>query len=72
MLISLLVAQSLKTVKAALKDEEDEELKREVPLNEMTAATYISSVIALEDQRCANMFASLFRCLIYVQICTRH
>ncbi|KZV60139.1 hypothetical protein PENSPDRAFT_540919, partial [Peniophora sp. CONT] len=44
--------QSLKTVKSALKNEEEEELKREVPLNEMTAATYVSSVIALEDQMC--------------------
>lgn len=46
------VAQSLRAVKDALKKEEDKELTQEVPLNEMTAATYVSSVITLEDQKC--------------------
>jgi hypothetical protein len=41
--------QTLKELKLELAREEEEELKKSTPLNQMTASTYISAVVALED-----------------------
>lgn len=45
-------AESLKDVKDKIAKEEEAELDKAVPLNAMTASTYLSAVIALEDQKC--------------------
>ena len=50
MLVDVPTAQSLKKVKDLLKEEEAKELQRDVALNEMTGATYVAGVVALEDQ----------------------
>lgn len=49
--MSTLAAQSTATIKRKLAEEETAELARGVALNEMTASTYIATVIALEDQK---------------------
>ena len=58
------LAQSLKAVKDALAKEEDTELENDVPLNQMTASTYISAVIALEDQKYVSSFESSYRYIL--------
>jgi hypothetical protein len=45
--------QTLKELKLELACKEEEEIKKSTPLNQMTASTYISAVVALEDVKYA-------------------
>ena len=52
-------AQSLKEIKTKLAEEEEKEMEKSVPLNQMTASAFISSVIALEDQKYVESMCAL-------------
>lgn len=58
------IAQSVAEVKLELAKGEAEELAKGIILNEMAASTYISSVIALEDQKYVHILCVFLSRLI--------
>jgi len=58
------IVQSVAEVKLELAKEEVEELAKGIVLNEMMASTYISSVIALEDQKYVHILCMFLSYLI--------